>query len=209
MGGSMKSKGEVFLHKKELSKRIGWNHKTIDDFLGDPDKTKPNRFNSNHPIQYYSLKRIEKVEKTAAFKKRKEKNILSQKRGEKSVETQTKKLEDYINSLEIKIPLMDDDVLIKYACNHHNIRAQHGQFVTPESDEDELHRITVNYLRHECSQYEIELEGLYGKVGRGDAYLELADRVFDEIEKQYEWLGPECRRPSAKKWKQASFIVKD
>ena len=90
--------------------------------------------------------------------------------------------------------LKGDKVLIEQACNHYTLHT--GKSASPDDDEDFLHRITVNFLRHECSHYDHELDRLYGKVGHDDAYLLLSGRIFNEIAKQYDWLAQECHRQS-------------
>ena len=52
----------------------------------------------------------------------------------------------------------------------------------------------VNYLRHELSSYENELNETAGKVGVRDAYLEIKDKVLFAIGDSYPELQNECRR---------------
>jgi hypothetical protein len=58
-------------------------------------------------------------------------------------------------------------------------------------------RITVNYLRHECSLYESHLESLFGRVGRSEAEREVRSIIFDAIAKAYPWLSDECSAMNA------------
>ena len=53
------------------------------------------------------------------------------------------------------------------------------------SDKDFLHRITTNYLRHECTSYENELYKLFGKTGVNEAHDILQRRINDEIRRVY------------------------
>lgn len=48
-----------------------------------------------------------------------------------------------------------------------------------------LNRITVNYLRHECTDYDYELSEIAGKVGVQDAHDILKERVNEAIYEAY------------------------
>jgi hypothetical protein len=53
------------------------------------------------------------------------------------------------------------------------------------NDLDFLARITVNYIRHELSEYDQDLMGLWGRVGKGEAYLRLNKKSYAAIAAQY------------------------
>jgi hypothetical protein len=44
-------------------------------------------------------------------------------------------------------------------------RRKDGQWASQDSSEEFLERITVNFLRHECTSYEWLLESFKGRVG--------------------------------------------
>lgn len=58
---------------------------------------------------------------------------------------------------------------------------------------DLLDRITVNFLRHECSAYEQLLGDVSGCVGVDAAYRVIRNRVLDTIVETYPRLRFECR----------------
>jgi len=57
-----------------------------------------------------------------------------------------------------------------------------------------LHRITVNYLRHELTGYEAVLGSLRGLIGRAEASQLIRGRILAAIAEAYPWLAGECRR---------------
>ena len=100
---------------------------------------------------------------------------------------------DYINNLEIVIPVMSLEELTLQAIEHYNdlweIRGNYEKHATIDSDRQFLNRITMNMLRHQQEHYELELEILFGKVGKDEAYIALKTKINKEILKIYPTLG--------------------
>ena len=57
-------------------------------------------------------------------------------------------------------------------------------------------REKVNYLRHECTEYDYTLCDLYGKTGKHIAYPIIKNRILTEIGKCYPYLADEVSRQS-------------
>jgi hypothetical protein len=68
------------------------------------------------------------------------------------------------------------------------------QLATTNSDARFLERILVNYIRHQLTIYESELEEIYGKVGNDDGYKLLNNKIYDKISEVYPSLKNECNR---------------
>ena len=60
------------------------------------------------------------------------------------------------------------------------------------ADEDTINRWTVNYIRHEMTNYEYCLSELMGKVGKDTAYYVLRKPIFELIKSTYPELAKEC-----------------
>jgi hypothetical protein len=60
------------------------------------------------------------------------------------------------------------------------------------SDPEFLQRITINYIRHQHSEYDEQLEHIFGKVGTAEAYLALNRKIADAIEEKYPVLREAC-----------------
>ena len=53
-----------------------------------------------------------------------------------------------------------------------------------------LKRITINYLRHNMTNYHHKLTKLFGQVGKNIAYQILKDKVNNVILEKYDYLRP-------------------
>jgi len=71
-------------------------------------------------------------------------------------------------------------------------RGKSDKWASLKDDASFLNRIAVNMLRHCFSNYEYELESLYGKVGKDDGYVQLKSRILEKIEEVYPYLSDAC-----------------
>jgi hypothetical protein len=180
-------------------KARGWTQALIRDYLGAPDTSCPNPYyRSAAPMRLYARARVEAVEASPAWSTLQE-QVARRKAAAKAVETKTQRLWDYLDELEITVPVMSLPLLTEQACAHYNDRQAarerwDAQEATPASNPSFLERISVNYLRHRLSSYEQELARLFGKVGVREAYLEVNEMVYDAIATAYPTLAAECAR---------------
>jgi hypothetical protein len=79
-------------------------------FLPEPDD---NRTNSNYKtgpeMDLYRISRVKRVEKTKAWCAWKEQSLKRKEAAAKAVQTKTDKLQEYVESVEITVPLMAVD----------------------------------------------------------------------------------------------------
>ena len=114
---------------------------------------------------------------------------------QKGVKTKLEKALEYARIVGINVPTMGYDKVVKQACQSYNEWNQYDRngfyndYFTPadplRSDADFLRRITTNYLRHECSNYEQQLYKLFGKTGVHEAHDILQKRINEEIKRIY------------------------
>ena len=52
----------------------------------------------------------------------------------------------------------------------------------------------MNYLRHNLTEYDHELENVAGKIGIAKAILMIKEKVYDAIALAYPYLSQECNR---------------
>jgi hypothetical protein len=181
-------------------KARGWTATLIRDYLGAPDSSCPNPYyQSAAPMRLYARARVEAVEASPAWPTLQEQVARRKAAAAKAVETKTQRLWDYLDELEITVPVMSLPLLTEQACAHYNdwqsVRERwDAQEATPASNPSFLERISVNYLRHRLSAYEQELARLFGKVGVREAYLEVNDMVYEAIATAYPTLAAECAR---------------
>lgn len=191
---------EKYYCKSDLITYRGWTKSMIKKLLGKPDTEKANpKYRCATPMQLYKASRVEKIEMSDEFKSLQEK---AKKRREISRRTVKMKYDETINhvrNIKIIIPKYSESELLKRACNHYN--AYHEmqymmrlncdyeyQEATLNSNKTFLYRIATNYLRHQCTKYEDELERLFGKIGKENAYHILKQRINDAIFKAYPYL---------------------
>ena len=186
----------TFITKQELKKR-GWTEGAIIKFLGEPDQLKKNPHHATGPsMQLFNLARVEEHELSKSFISWKEKTELSRKqaraRALEHAQRKREELQDYIDKLEIDIPKMKRDQLVCLAVDHYNdlhmARGNYDKCATKNDDLSFIARITANMLRHHFSDYENELNRLFGKVGREEGYIRLRQRVMNRIYEVYPWI---------------------
>ena len=170
----------------------GWTDALIKRFLSEHDKECPNPYYRHAaPMRLYSAERVERIEESQAFKEAVEKSSKrkesAKKAAVKAVETKKQKALEYAMTVEITIPRMNIKKLYRRACEHYNeIHYEHGKWAYPKYCNTEfLSRISVNFLRHECSEYEEHLEELYGVTGKEVAYETIKRRVNEAIYNMY------------------------
>ncbi len=174
--------------QSRLKQRPGWTNAAIGRFLGKPDQTKENpRYRTKGaPMRFYAISRVEDVEKTEEFIAWKAK---SQRRSEIARQVAERKAQDLLAELSswkptLRIPEGDlVSLAIKsYEARHHWMRDGES------NDPAFISRIVGNYLRHECSDYEVKLTSIKRRVGSSDAYetiKALVTEKTDEAIKKY------------------------
>ena len=184
-------------------KNRGWTLELIRLFLGDPDEERANpHYLSGPPMKLYKLQRIEKVEKSAKFRRAQDDRRGRREGAQRGVETKKQRTAEYVENVEIIVPRMDQAELINRACDNYNLLERSGANCADQTSPPEfIERICVNYLRHRLTSYEDNLRKICGKVGARDAYLAIKEKVLYAISDEYDWLSEECNRQVSKMWR--------
>lgn len=191
-----------YIYKSTLLQRKDWTEKAIKTFLPQHDKEVKNpKYKSAAPSKLYELEKVEAVENSEGFKSFAVKNHKRILGAIQAVSTKYENIMDYVNNIVIEVLLVDKSVLVKKSIEHYNSiqsdwhynRGGYRKQCDPKtasinSDDSFLRRITINYLRHQLTNYENELSRIYGKVGNDDAYTILKERINQAILDKYEWL---------------------
>ena len=189
---------QEFITKAGLKGKRGWTDKLCNLFLPkQPHSTAVNKhYKSGPEVNLYLLKDIIAIEETQAFSYHLNKAAGRRKAATAAVQTKQANIMQYVNNMQILVPLYDKPILLKRACDSYNrhkqSRLRDDEIFTPATVDDEesfLHRITINFLRHKCTRYEAELKKIFGKIGNAAAYEILKQRVNEAIIKQYNWLA--------------------
>jgi hypothetical protein len=201
----MKLKRELLATSQLLER--GWTKSLIAKYLIAPDEERVNpHYRSGPPMRLYNLARIEPLEQTNWFQAAKAKRAIRSAAAQKAVETKRERAIDWAESVDINIPQINNTELKRAAIERYNDRLdwESDYEVTPatiDSDPDFLHRITVNYIRHDLTDYDSLLANLYGTVGVDEAYEILRERVDDEIRYQYPYLAKAVHE-AEKRWRE-------
>ena len=169
----------------------GWTDSLIGKFLVKEDATRRNpRYKRASPMKLYEIQRVLSVESTDDFKLELEK---SRKRSEKMVARMDAKREtmlEYAMSVEITLPDIPYETVLEKAIQSYNsFHYDDGRFADTGSDKEFLKRICINYLRHECTVYEDELDKIFGEVGVHEAHDLLQNRINEAIQAKYKELA--------------------
>jgi hypothetical protein len=189
-------------------KERGWTEGLIKKFMPEPCKTMTNRvYRSKPPYRLYGEARVAGIETTKDWKEAAAIAAGRRKAALIAAETKRAELMAAIDRLEIEVPQMGSDKLIQLACDNYNrhkldLFCERGYEFTPATKDSApqfLERISVNYLRHELTNYETLLARTYGKVGVREAYYEIAKKVYSAIASAYPHLLEECDRQLRRK----------
>lgn len=195
-----------YLTSTKLKER-GFTEGKIKKFLGDADLLVTNpAYRTGPPMRLFLEKRVEEVEKSQEFQDWLSKSKSTREKQSqiqlKIAENKRQELRDYITNLDIEIELIPSDKLFQKAQRHYNNlwsdRGDDDKFchesTVSDSNKKFLHRITVNMLRHEFTNYENELCDIFGKIGVAEGYLMLKTKVLNKIAEVYPFLKNECER---------------
>lgn len=121
-----------------------------------------------------------------------------------SDEAKRQKLLFQVSKWTINIEQVPYDRLIEHVVKRYNQRHKKQcnlskNMVNPDTHNDFVERIAVNYIRHNFFEYDERLKRLGDKTGYEDAFILLNERIYDEISKKYPQLNRECHRQLTKK----------
>jgi hypothetical protein len=105
-----------YLSTPKLKER-GWTDGMIRKFLGEPDAMRPNpHYKCAAPMKLYELKRVERTERSKKYQAEKEASAQRRQSAAKGVTTKREKSIQFASTVEINVPLMDYNELLKKAC---------------------------------------------------------------------------------------------
>ena len=187
-----------YITQTDLLQREGWTLTIVKKLNFQPDLIKHNYLYGKRPqIKLFLIKNIEAIEKSYEFQQYKKLVLRRKASAKKGVRTKTKKMLQKINTLLIEIKKINDvtDLAIKNYNQWNAQKARDVEFVSRQSVSQEfLDRISVNYIRHNLTKYDYNIQELYGKVRKQEAYDLERFLVFTEIAKAYPEFANECRR---------------
>lgn len=188
-------------------KERGWTEAAIRRFLGEADKLVPNpAYRSAAPARLYRLDRVTAAEETDAWRTWRAKAIERSERSRKVADRRRIDLLAEVARIPVQIPILNWKHLAMTAVEHRNIRDADRAWDRdwePDPadvnsvDDATLHRWCVNYLRHQHTSYDGDLNDLYARVGRVEAASLIRRRACMAIGEAYPVLAREAARQAA------------
>ena len=186
------------LTKTEVKER-GWTEAMIRDYLGESDDTYEMRGYRRTTVKLFLKARVMKAEKSSDFGARMAQRIVRGEAGKRAAARREEVLLKEVSEMPISIEFDGDmkslewKAIAAYRAHREAIAWDRGDYYDG-SVPDDPQRLMVNYLRHECTDYDLEVFNLFGQVGREKAYRLLKDRMLKEIATQFPALEEECAR---------------
>ena len=188
--------------KKVLLARSGWSGTLVTRLLGDADQLKKIK-KSSITIECYELERIQLAEASQEF------TVAQSGLAKRKEASKIEQLLDAIEAMPITVTTLTTTQVVANAIRYYNSRQENRvldrddytpKYANPDSDSLFLERITVNYIRHELSQYDRVLETTAGKTGADRARVAINKRVYALIAATYPQFADECARQLARKF---------
>lgn len=198
-----------FYNKSEVLAR-GWTETSIKNFLGRPDRRGKNRKGRSGKVSLYFKDRVEAMEKTDRFKEWKVKSQARSDASTKAAQAKRQQTLDMVASRLDSVHLVDEvrglsreELREKASASFLEIEARREQrsrgrykaeSITSRRTESFFDRIEVNWLRHEGTTYDDELDVYFRKTGVNQAKDMVRERIYTQIAQEYPHLENECER---------------
>jgi hypothetical protein len=174
----------TMLNISDLKER-GWTQGLIKRFLGEPDATRPNRYRNRRrsPVKLYQVNRVTELEASPEFAAAKSKAMARSKAATEAAHRRAASLLAEVDAIEIAVTRISLPTLRR--------AAMRGKFKPNGSGR--VRRWMVNHARHNLTEYDAIIEGLFAKVGKRQAYKLVKVRTLQAIATVYPELADECR----------------
>lgn len=177
----MKSDKMLLMDLKEL----GISKALIEKFYKDPE-VKYKNYAKNKFYYLYDVKRILEIISTEEFNEQFQKTLLRSKRGKEFADKIIQQNIEIIKSLDIEVEVVSRKQLKRLAIDAWN---DWNQSSWEDKDHTETLRIMENFVRHNLTTYEYELNDIQGEYGKNILCCILKDKVTEEIYKHYPYLN--------------------
>jgi len=181
----------------ELQRR-GWTESMVKNFLSPPCETRENpHYRSGPRMRLWRLERVAEAEQMPGFVRARDLARLRSERSKQVTERRREALLAQIEEISVEVTIVPN--VLQRAIEHYNAWNAwnpHKERASVDSEPEFLERITVNFIRHELTLYDRELEAVAGKVGVRDAVDLIRCKVFDAIAEAYPEYAAECLKQS-------------
>lgn len=186
-------KKEEYITVIGLIEKRGWTRSMATKLLQNLDykKVKNPIYKCAAPMILYYLKDIKRIEKTKKFAQLKEKAEKRKISAKKAVETKINKTVDIADTFSVTVKRIDLEDLREYTLeekqNWYNYNLWDRGIYRDAylADEETIKRWIVNFIRHNLSDYEEQLEILEGRTGKNKGYWHFKMKLAEEMKKVY------------------------
>lgn len=182
-----------FLTQTAITERAGWSLGLVKKLLGEPDQRKK-VYGRSIPLALYALDRVAQAEASIEFQEYQTTLAKRRAAAEKAVATKTQKLLAAIQSMPVVVDEWPLHKAQAWAIDRYNDRNEGMSVATKADAPDFLARITVNFIRHELTTYDLMLWDAAGKTGIREAVIAIRKKIYDAIGHAYPMLQAECHR---------------
>lgn len=188
---------ESMLTKTQLTSR-GWTDSLMRRLLGDPDQTKPNPHRrSGPPMRLFAEDRVAAAETLPEFQARLKAKASRSEGARKAVQTRRNNDLAWCEAVRFTIRRLPIEKVRRDAVRAYEHSGIERFGVRDAGDgQDFLDRITVNYIRHHLTDYDVAIDGMRGRMSQADIYTAMKNRVLAAIADAYPSLAAECQRQS-------------
>ena len=191
--------------KSTLLKR-GWTQKSINELLPPPELFDNPHYKCASPMNLWDSKIVKQKERTKKFKEYAEKKAKRQEASIKAVETKKANTMSLLPTLDLEVERIDIAELQKRAIDSKNswyyYTGQFDKLIFMPVDDETMLRWELNYIRHNLSNYDYEIQSLYGLVGKDEVYHKYRKELMNKIFEVYPELAEKdeeiCNRNIAK-----------
>ncbi|WIM92694.1 hypothetical protein ACTOB_004647 [Actinoplanes oblitus] len=186
---------EICLSSTALAER-GWTPAAIRLFLGEPDRITPHPVLRNAPpVHLFRRARVLAAEGTQQWQRWHDRSVQRSAQLRAAADTQRAAILAEIAALDIRVPELDEQVLLQRALAYRNRRHPAAATEDPDPEPATLRRWMVGYLRHETT---IQNAGsLPARAGRAQATPAIRASVYAVIADRYPSLADEARSQAA------------
>lgn len=203
------TKENIELLTQTQVKERGWTLGLIKKLLGTSDATSPNPFYKKAaPVQLYAVSRVEAVEATAEFQQALAKVAVRSQAAKRAAEVRQEARREAMapiierqDAVGTAIGQSFDIIVEQLPPEKLRSLALAGLSADKQSDQGQIDRAIVNYIRHQLTRYDAllyylsrEAEELKGTAVGAIAFRTVRRRIFEEIAKVYPEYAEECKR---------------
>ena len=203
MNGYLKEEEREKLFSTPELRERGWTPSMIKKLMPLHDNEQRNpKYRCAAPMKLYSKTKVYAYERGNRWKTMHEKSLKRIENGKKSSrKALTTKIDNTLKkyeNIEFEVPKdipkekLERDALRSYN-DLHSERSDSFLWVKrSEVDDDFIARITVNYIRHQLTEYDSVIEIPRQHVGVNEARCLIKGKVLDSIAVAYPYLAGEC-----------------